>query len=174
MCAGPWNPCPIWLPTIPHSFPYFFLILWLFYCYFSFSIAILSIFGNVHWTLNTMPNMVTNHPLFLFHFFLIFSLFYCYFSFSIATISIFENVRWTLNTQCPIWSPTIPHFFSYFFLIFSLFYLVFAGPVQSGFLPQKRATVDRNRSRTNPDIEGTEPNHLGPVFCGPWCRLRPV
>ena len=53
-------------------------------------------------------------------------------------------------------------------------HLVFAGPVQSGFLPRKRATVDRNRSRTNPDIEGTEPNHLGPVFCGPWCRFRPV
>ena len=46
--------------------------------------------------------------------------------------------------------------------------LVFAGSVQSGFLPQKWATVDRNWSRTNPDIEGTEPNHLGPVFCGPW------
>ena len=55
-----------------------------------------------------------------------------------------------------------------------LTHLVFAGPVQSGFLPQKWATVDRNRSRTNPDIEGTEPNHLGPVFCGPWCRFRPV
>ncbi|EDR07109.1 uncharacterized protein LACBIDRAFT_328051 [Laccaria bicolor S238N-H82] len=45
--------------------------------------------------------------------------------------------------------------------------LVFKGSVQSGFLPRKRATVDRNRSRTDPDIEGTEPNHLGPVFCGP-------
>ncbi|EDR10684.1 uncharacterized protein LACBIDRAFT_315324 [Laccaria bicolor S238N-H82] len=44
---------------------------------------------------------------------------------------------------------------------------VFKGSVQSGFLPQKRATVDRNQSRTDPDIEGTEPNHLGPVFCGP-------
>ncbi|EDR06144.1 uncharacterized protein LACBIDRAFT_300299 [Laccaria bicolor S238N-H82] len=38
--------------------------------------------------------------------------------------------------------------------------IVFKGSVQSGFLPRKRATVDRNRSRTNPDIEGTEPNHL--------------
>ncbi|EDQ99732.1 uncharacterized protein LACBIDRAFT_315249 [Laccaria bicolor S238N-H82] len=45
--------------------------------------------------------------------------------------------------------------------------VVFKGSVQSGFLPRKRATVDRNRSRTDPDIEGTEPNHLGPVFCGP-------
>ena len=52
--------------------------------------------------------------------------------------------------------------------------IVFAGPVQSGFLPPKWATVDRNRSRTNPDIEGTEPNHLGLVFCGPWCQFRPI
>jgi len=46
--------------------------------------------------------------------------------------------------------------------------VVFASPVQSGFLPPKRATVDRNRSRTDPDIAGTEPDHLGPVFCSPW------
>ena len=46
--------------------------------------------------------------------------------------------------------------------------LVFASPVQSGFLPQKWANVDRNRSRINPDIAGTEPDHLGPVFCSPW------
>ncbi|EDR13453.1 uncharacterized protein LACBIDRAFT_308388 [Laccaria bicolor S238N-H82] len=45
--------------------------------------------------------------------------------------------------------------------------IVFKGSVQSGFLPRKRATVDRNRSRTDPNIEGTEPNHLGPVFCSP-------
>ena len=47
-------------------------------------------------------------------------------------------------------------------------YLVFASPVQSGFLPPKLATVDRNQSRTDPDIAGTEPDHLGPVFCSPW------
>ncbi|EDR13022.1 uncharacterized protein LACBIDRAFT_322415 [Laccaria bicolor S238N-H82] len=41
---------------------------------------------------------------------------------------------------------------------------VFASSVQSGFLPPKRATVDRNWSRTDPDIQGTELNHLGPVF----------
>ena len=46
--------------------------------------------------------------------------------------------------------------------------VVFASPVQSGFLPPKRATVDRNRSRTDPDVAGTEPDHLGPVFCVPW------
>ncbi|KIJ99241.1 hypothetical protein K443DRAFT_102612, partial [Laccaria amethystina LaAM-08-1] len=31
-----------------------------------------------------------------------------------------------------------------------LFYVVFTSSVQSGFLPPKRATVDRNRSRTDP------------------------
>ncbi|EDQ99183.1 uncharacterized protein LACBIDRAFT_317469 [Laccaria bicolor S238N-H82] len=51
---------------------------------------------------------------------------------------------------------------------------LFAGPVQSGFLPRKQATMDRNRSRTDPDIEGTEPNHLGPVFCGPWTVFKPI
>ncbi|KIJ97765.1 hypothetical protein K443DRAFT_105139, partial [Laccaria amethystina LaAM-08-1] len=48
------------------------------------------------------------------------------------------------------------------------------GPVQSGFLRPKRATVDLNRSRTNPDITGTEPDHLGPVFCSPRNQKRPV
>ena len=52
--------------------------------------------------------------------------------------------------------------------------LVFAGPVQSSFLPPKWATMDCNQSRTDPDIEGTKPNHLGPVFCSPWCQLRPI
>ncbi|EDR04126.1 uncharacterized protein LACBIDRAFT_306439 [Laccaria bicolor S238N-H82] len=51
---------------------------------------------------------------------------------------------------------------------------VFASSVQSGFLPPKRATVDHNRSRTDPDIEGTELNHIGPVFCGLWSRFRPI
>ncbi|EDR07752.1 uncharacterized protein LACBIDRAFT_327705 [Laccaria bicolor S238N-H82] len=52
--------------------------------------------------------------------------------------------------------------------------LVFAGLVQSGFLPQKQATVDCNRSRTDPDVEGTELDHVGPVFCGPWTALKPI
>jgi len=47
-------------------------------------------------------------------------------------------------------------------------FIVFASLVQSSFLPPKWATVNRNWSRTNPDIGGTEPDHLGPVFCGPW------
>ena len=56
----------------------------------------------------------------------------------------------------------------------SMVAVVFAGPVQSSFLPPKSATMDHNRSRTNPDIEGNELNHLGPVFCSPWCRFRPI
>ncbi|EDR09083.1 uncharacterized protein LACBIDRAFT_296326 [Laccaria bicolor S238N-H82] len=52
--------------------------------------------------------------------------------------------------------------------------VVFASSVQSGFLPPKCATVDRNRSRTNPDTDGTESNHLGPVFCSLWSRFRPI
>jgi len=46
--------------------------------------------------------------------------------------------------------------------------IVFASPVQSGFLPPKQATMNHNQSRTDPDIVGTEPDHLGPVFCSPW------
>ena len=46
--------------------------------------------------------------------------------------------------------------------------IVFASPVQSGFLPPKWATIDCNQSRTDPDIAGTEPDHLGLVFCSPW------
>jgi len=38
--------------------------------------------------------------------------------------------------------------------------LVFVSPVQSGFLPPKQATMDCNQSRTDPDIVGTEPDHL--------------
>ncbi|KIJ92418.1 hypothetical protein K443DRAFT_64676, partial [Laccaria amethystina LaAM-08-1] len=46
--------------------------------------------------------------------------------------------------------------------------------VQSGFLPPKWATVDRNRSRTDPHIAGTELDHLGPVYFGPWDRFKPI
>jgi len=42
--------------------------------------------------------------------------------------------------------------------------LVFTSLVQSGFLPPKWATMNCNQSRTNPDIVGTEPDHLGLVF----------
>ena len=50
--------------------------------------------------------------------------------------------------------------------------IVFEGSVQPGFLPPKRATVDRNQSGTDPNIEVTKSNHLGPVFCGPWHQFR--
>ena len=63
VCTGPWkNTHPSWQLSL----------LSLFYRYFSFSIATLFIFGNVCWTLNTMPNMVTNHPPFFPLFFRIF------------------------------------------------------------------------------------------------------
>jgi hypothetical protein len=52
--------------------------------------------------------------------------------------------------------------------------VVFASSVQSGFLPPKWATVDRNRSRTDPHIAGTEQDHLGPVYFGPWDRFKPI
>jgi hypothetical protein len=52
--------------------------------------------------------------------------------------------------------------------------IVFASSVQSGFLPPKRATVDRNRSRTDPHIAGTKLDHLGPVYFGPWDRFKPI
>ena len=68
--------------------------------------------------------------------------------------------------------------YQFLFIIFSTINpnssIVFASPVQSGFLPPKWATVNHNQSRTNPDIVGTEPDHLGPVFCGPWNWFRPI
>jgi len=53
-------------------------------------------------------------------------------------------------------------------------WVVFASLVQSSFFPPKWATIDHNQSRTDPDIVGTEPDHLGPVFCSPWNWFRPV
>ena len=46
--------------------------------------------------------------------------------------------------------------------------LVFASLVQSGFFPPKQTTMNCNWSRTDPDIVGTKPDHLGLVFCSPW------
>ena len=86
VCTGPWNsthPSPV-MTTIP----IFFVISSLFYWYFSFSIATLSIFGNVRWTLNTMHKMVTNHLPFFNLFFSDFFTILLPFSFSIATLSI--------------------------------------------------------------------------------------
>ncbi|EDR05237.1 uncharacterized protein LACBIDRAFT_303532 [Laccaria bicolor S238N-H82] len=59
-------------------------------------------------------------------------------------------------------------------LVKRLLLILFTGSVQSSFLPPKCVTVDRNRSRTDPDIEGIELNHLGPVFCSPWNQFRPI
>ncbi|KIK01534.1 hypothetical protein K443DRAFT_98455, partial [Laccaria amethystina LaAM-08-1] len=42
------------------------------------------------------------------------------------------------------------------------------GLFQSSFLPPKWATMDHNLSMTDPDIEGTGPDHLGLVF---WCKI---
>ena len=55
-----------------------------------------------------------------------------------------------------------------------LLFLVFKGSAQSSFLPLKRATADHNQSKTDLNIEGTELNHLGPVFCSPWHPFRPI
>ena len=44
----------------PACAPLFFSNFSLFYCYFSLSIATLSIFGSAHWTLKTVLNVVTN------------------------------------------------------------------------------------------------------------------
>ena len=69
----------------------------LLYCFFSFSIATLSIFRNALFTLKTLPKVVTNsehHSLF---FPLKFPLFYWYFSFAKVPISIFGSAHWTLK-----------------------------------------------------------------------------
>ena len=58
--------------------------------------------------------------------------------------------------------------------IFLSVQLVFEGSVKSGFLPLKHATVDCNQFRIDPNIEGTELNHLGPVLCSPWHWFRPI
>ncbi|KAF8223916.1 hypothetical protein L208DRAFT_1314591 [Tricholoma matsutake] len=44
--------------------------------------------------------------------------------------------------------------------------VVFESPVQSGFLTSKWGNCNCNWSRTDPDIGGTELDHLGPVFFG--------
>ena len=78
----------------PPLISWFFPILLLF----SFSIATLSIFGNVHYTLKSLPNIITNSehpPLFLP---VKFPLFYHYFSLTKAPISIFGSAQWPRKT----------------------------------------------------------------------------
>ncbi|KAF8233488.1 hypothetical protein L208DRAFT_1266289, partial [Tricholoma matsutake] len=42
------------------------------------------------------------------------------------------------------------------------------------FLTSKWGNHNCSQSRTNPDIGGTEPDHLGLVYCGPWTGKRLV
>jgi hypothetical protein len=51
---------------------------------------------------------------------------------------------------------------------------VFKGPVRSGFLAPKGATVNRNRLRLHPSVQTTGPNHKGPVQIGPVVVHQPV
>ena len=60
MCTVPWKHCPTSSPTVG-TIPYFFPVQFPpFYCYFSFTKVPISIFGSAHWTLETVPNVVTN------------------------------------------------------------------------------------------------------------------
>ena len=52
-------------PNVAINHPYFILIFSIFYCYFSFGKAHVSLFGSAPWTLKTTPNVVINseqHP----------------------------------------------------------------------------------------------------------------
>ena len=118
-CTGPWNSTH--LSPVMTTIPIFFAIFSPFYWYFSCSIAALSIFGDVHWTLKTMPNMVTNHPPFFPLFFLILWLFYCCFSSRNANVSIFGNACWTLETVPSQHHPSL--FFFWFFCILLPFFI---------------------------------------------------
>ena len=112
--------------TSDDNHPYFFVIFSLFCWYFSFSIAGLSIFGNVPLTLKTMPNMVTNHPpffpIFLADSFAILLLFFIQHSHNF----IFGNVHWTLTTMPNMVTNHSLFFLFFSFLIFSLFYCYFS------------------------------------------------
>ena len=102
------------------TIPYFFLIFPLFYCYFSFSTALLSIFGNVHWTLK---RTVSTIPLFFSWFFPIWLLFFIWHSL------VFHIWKYTLdpeNNPPPNIATNHPDHHPYFFLIFPLFYCHFS------------------------------------------------
>ena len=89
MHPGSWKQHPKchhqqWAPStfILVIFPYVF-------CFFSFRIAMFSIFGNAHCTLKALSNIITNnehHPLFF------------PVKFAKAPISIFGSMHWTLKT----------------------------------------------------------------------------
>ena len=97
MHTGSWKHTPNIIINSEHHPP---LILGLFpiLLLFSFSIATLSIFGNVHYILKSLPTVITNSehpPLFLT---VKSPLFYHYFSFTKALISIFGSAQWPLKT----------------------------------------------------------------------------
>ncbi|KIK10387.1 hypothetical protein K443DRAFT_81456 [Laccaria amethystina LaAM-08-1] len=71
-------------------------------------------------------------------------------------LKIYIGLNWT-EPQSSLFPVAVAHIWDQLQLP-----VVFASSVQSSFLPPKRATVDRNRSRTDPHIAGTEPDHLGP------------
>jgi len=60
MCPVLWKHCPTSSPTVG-TIPYFFPVQFPpHHCYFSFAKVPISIFGSAHWTLETVPNVVTN------------------------------------------------------------------------------------------------------------------
>ena len=79
-----------WTPSL------FVFIIFPYLLVFSLSIAMLSIFGNVPYTLKTLPNIISYYD---------FSL--IYFSFGIAIPSIFGNAHWILKTAPWTSSPTV-------------------------------------------------------------------
>jgi hypothetical protein len=52
--------------------------------------------------------------------------------------------------------------------------LVFEGPVRSGFSTPKRDNRDRNWSELSLQMEGPQPNWLGPVLVGSVAPKKPV
>jgi len=105
----------------------FFLIFPIFYCYFSFGTASLSIFGNVHWTLKTAPpNIITNsehHPPPFFSWF--FPYFIAIFHLAQPQFPYLEihTGPWKQHPQTS--SPTVSTTPLFFSLIFWLFYRYF-------------------------------------------------
>jgi len=94
-----WAPSPIFFPDFP-----------LFYCYFSFGKAHISLFGSAHWTLKTSPNIITNHP-------------YFFSDFSPILLLFLHLVQLYLLYMEMCNRPWKQHHTPFFFLFFLLFYL---------------------------------------------------
>jgi len=58
------------------------------------------------------------------------------------------------------------------YFLYSILWLVIWGPVQSGFFTSKSG--NRNRSWTDPYIEWTQPDQVGPVLISPVALKRLV